>query len=217
MGKTLVILGGWTRSERSYKKLVSAAPSDIKIVVIPQTYIVSQGIKNTKETINQYLKSQNINSFNLLGHSLGGAFALDYASAFPGSLDSLFLVDSEGIYGDETISQAALNFLKSHTLYAKAKAVDNILALCRTVKNPRTYAKLAKHAHQASLKEEALKIKNKTLILWGERDHITPIWQGQKLAEIIPNSKLVILKGMDHDWILHKPDLFWEQYVEFLK
>lgn len=35
-------------------------------------------------------------------------------------------------------------------------------------------------------------------LLWGDKDDITPLWQGEKLAKLLPNAKLVLLKDVGH-------------------
>ncbi|MDN5941221.1 MAG: alpha/beta hydrolase [Nitrospira sp.] len=37
-----------------------------------------------------------------------------------------------------------------------------------------------------------------TLLLWGERDQLTPLAQGQMLASLLPDPTLVVLKGVGH-------------------
>jgi pimeloyl-ACP methyl ester carboxylesterase len=37
-----------------------------------------------------------------------------------------------------------------------------------------------------------------TLLVWGGQDTITPLWQGEKLKELISNSSLTVLKGLGH-------------------
>lgn len=37
-----------------------------------------------------------------------------------------------------------------------------------------------------------------TLLIWGDKDTITPLWQGEKLNRIISNSSLNVLKGLGH-------------------
>lgn len=145
-----------------------------------------------------------------MGHSLGGALALEFAYHQPQMVERLFLVDSEGVYGAENIFQLTSNFFRSHTSHVRRKAVENIKAIYRIARKLMLHLRLAHYAHHIDLQKEAREMKVPTTILWGEQDHLTPLWQGQALHQAIPGSKLIILKEMDHDWILHSPELFWE-------
>ncbi|MFH1565581.1 MAG: alpha/beta hydrolase, partial [bacterium] len=42
------------------------------------------------------------------------------------------------------------------------------------------------------------KIKCPTVIIWGSKDKITPLWQGKVLKQGIPRSTLVVIKGAKH-------------------
>lgn len=47
-----------------------------------------------------------------------------------------------------------------------------------------------------------------THILWGERDDVTPLSQGQDLAALIPGSGLSVMAGVGHIPQIEAPDLF---------
>lgn len=42
------------------------------------------------------------------------------------------------------------------------------------------------------------RIRQSTLLLWGDEDTETPLWMGEKMKEMIPDAGLVILEGGDH-------------------
>ena len=56
-----------------------------------------------------------------------------------------------------------------------------------------------------------------TLLVWGERDTITPLWQGQRLAQWLPSSKLVVLPGIGHLPQAESPPAFQAALLAFLK
>ena len=149
-----------------------------------------------------------------MGHSLGGSLALKFAYHYPDKVEHLYLVDSEGIYGHETLPQLIRNFIRSNLNRQGSRDMKNISDLLKVFKKPILHFKLAHFAHYVDLQKEANSLKVPTTILWGEKDHLTPLWQGQRLHELIKGSKLIVLKDMDHDWILHSPELFWQNVTE---
>lgn len=37
-----------------------------------------------------------------------------------------------------------------------------------------------------------------TLIIWGDKDTTTPLWQGQRLTQLIPGAELAVMPGVGH-------------------
>ena len=44
----------------------------------------------------------------------------------------------------------------------------------------------------------AARIKASTLLIWGDQDQDTPLWQAQVLEKTIPDAGLVVFKGAGH-------------------
>lgn len=209
--ENLVAFWGWTRTEQTYKKLVESAPKDWRVLAISYEDLLPRGDINAfQDAVLKFLEDNGLREVNLVGHSLGGALAVEFAYHHPEKVRRLYLVDSEGVYGHETIREVIRNFLRTHGSHGQKKMGENIEALYRTLRKPLWHAKLAHFAHHAHVHEEASALKVPTVIIWGEKDNITPLWQGQKLNEWIPGSRLVVLTGVDHDWIIHSPELFWQ-------
>lgn len=201
-----VLITGWARNEKSYQKLVNSCPPNSSIKIFPHTNF---DLDNFEEKFSQFLKQNNINQINLIGHSLGGALAIKIANKFPEKIAKLYLVDSEGIFVKEVMSKQILNMTLNHKSFAKRKLKENLISTLRLLSHPKLYTKAAKFAYSADLQNEAREIKVPTTILWGENDLVTPLEQGKRLNELIKYSKIVVLQKMDHDWILHNPVEFW--------
>ena len=56
-----------------------------------------------------------------------------------------------------------------------------------------------------------------TLIIWGDKDSVTPLWQGEKLKQVIPNSSLSVLRGLGHIPQIEDPVLFNSSLLPFLE
>lgn len=61
------------------------------------------------------------------------------------------------------------------------------------------------------------KLTMPVLLVCGDRDSITPPWQGQRLARMLPASRLVMLKGVGHLPQAENPDAFRTALLEFLR
>jgi len=99
-----------------------------------------------------------------------------------------------GIYQRPLVVQGATHSL-GEWVKAQVDAEDTVLL------DEATYEKLAIPA----------------LLVWGERDTITPLWQGQRLAQWLPSSKLVVLPGIGHLPQAESPPAFQAALLAFLK
>ena len=56
-----------------------------------------------------------------------------------------------------------------------------------------------------------------TLILTGEQDRAIPPWQQSKMAEILPNSRQIMLPECGHMTYMERPDIFWPTLRKFFE
>ena len=52
------------------------------------------------------------------------------------------------------------------------------------------------------------KIRQSTLLIWGDQDTETPLWMGQKMEQLIPDAGLVVFEGGTHFAYLEQLDRF---------
>lgn len=204
MKKVFLILGGWTRVERSYKKLIASSSTDCSFIFLHHRQALGQnGIK-------KLLDEKHISKINIIGHSTGGALAIEFAAKNPTLVEHLYLVDSEGIYGGEKGLRMFASLLYNNVHHGHKKLTASFYSALFLMRSPLLNIKAARYAHFADLKADLVNLKVPTIILWGEKDVVTPLWQGQEIQKLIKNSKLIVLPNLDHDWILHSPKKFWE-------
>ena len=55
-----------------------------------------------------------------------------------------------------------------------------------------------------------------TLVLWGARDSITPLAQGEDLARLVPNARWVVLRDAEHIPAIEDPRGFNAALIAFL-
>lgn len=162
--------------------------------------------------------------FVLIGHSMGGAIALNYAAKNPDRLERLILIDAAGILHRAAFSTHLFDELKPtwwwdilpKTNSEKIRAlfgidiadldkypfpVDMLLhtAAARRVflgGDPARIAGLSLVQHDFSGLIERVTVP--TLILWGERDAVAPLRTGKLLAAQIPRSRLEVIDGAHH-------------------
>ena len=67
------------------------------------------------------------------------------------------------------------------------------------------------------LDEYLSQITTKTLVLWGEKDTYTPLWQGEVMARSIPGAQLQVVEGATHGLPLQHPQVVASTVEKFLR
>jgi len=183
-------------------------------------------------TIIDSLKSKKIEEFNLLGHSMGGMVAQEmvklsgkkilklicYGTGPTGNIPGRF----ETI--DESREKLKINGLEN-TAYRIAKTwfIEEDKAkyfyLCEQA-GKQTSIEAADNGLVAMKNWSGIsnlkKIKNKTLIIWGDQDKAYNYSQVETLNNNIPKSDLKIIKDCSHNVHLEKPEEFNKTITKFL-
>ena len=75
---------------------------------------------------------------------------------------------------------------------------------------------MAKSAIRHNMKEDLPKIKQKTCIIWGKNDVVTPPKVGMEFHDEIPDSELFWIDKCGHAPMIEKPDEFNKILLEWL-
>jgi pimeloyl-ACP methyl ester carboxylesterase len=172
---------------------------------------------------------------DLLGHSLGGAVALDIVLRCPRLVRRLVLVDAAGQPVEETIDVLAASLPFVPGSYEDARRLLStsvnsrllghpLVALAATLYKGRrkNRPQLMKLVASMAAGEDAVKsrdlagISNETLVLWGDRDRIFPLAAGRRLAQSLPNARLEILPRCGHVPPTERPIAFARRVIAFL-
>ena len=182
------------------------------------------------------LRALGIARAHILGMSMGGAIAQQFALRHPEMVDRLVLSctwNETGPYGLllmeawRTMAQKAgmaalarLTLLQSLTprcFGERPELVERLLALFAEHPQPvaayvRQNWACVRHNTTALLSQ----IKAPTLVLVGDRDVQTPAGSSRFIARQIPGARLVVLEGLGHGLMWEAPDKFNSAVLEFL-
>jgi len=114
----------------------------------------------------------------IVAQSMGGLLAIKLALAFPGLVRGLVLsVTSAGV---PVVDLGGTNW-RSEYFAAFPAAAEWIAAPVQ------------------DLSDQIQSIHAPTLLLWGDADPISPVAVGERLLALLPNARLSIFPGADHD------------------
>ena len=148
----------------------------------------------------------------MLGHSHGGRVSIKIANRkdLPFELTKLILVDSAGILPRKTIKKRF-----RQRCYKIGRTVLSIGAIQKmfpdALENLRNKHGSADYKSATPLMRQSLvkvvnedlepllpNIKQPTLLIWGEDDTATPLSDGKRMEELIPDAGLVTIKNTGH-------------------
>jgi len=172
----------------------------------------------------------------LVGASMGGAVAIDFALTYPDAVRQLVLIDSAGFAKGPDISKfmvpglgyLATEFLRRPSVrrsvslkaYADPSFVTPDAELCAALhlQHPRWQDALiafTKSGGYNFLSNKVAQISQPTLVLWGDSDRILGTADAEKFKQAISRSQLVWLSNCGHVPHLEKPQETAQAILEF--
>jgi len=175
-----------------------------------------------------FMQAQNIPKATLVGNSLGGWIALDFAVHHPGTVEKLVLVDSAGLPWTQAFpadlnpsSVAEMRAMLESVFYDKKILTDDVVlqAFTNHVRSSEAYTIQRTMAGWAAPQFEDTKLASihaPTLVVWGRQDVLIPLVSGEKLRDGIPGATLVLIEECGHAPEIEKPVEFNRALLEFL-
>ncbi|MBR5899879.1 MAG: alpha/beta hydrolase [Clostridia bacterium] len=153
---------------------------------------------------------------HVIAHSFGGRLAIKIASNNPTAFDKVVLTGCAGLKPKFSLAKSAkratFNILKRFTPKENLKAFYSKDYLSLSPVMRQSFIKIVNE----HLDDEANKIKNQTLLIFGKKDKETPLYMAKRLNEKIKNSKLSVYREAGHFCFLDCPNAFNLEVREFL-
>ncbi len=179
---------------------------------MPYPYSLSDYVEELKN----YIKTNNITKPNIIAHSFGGRIAIKLLLTDGDLIDRVVLTGSAGLKPKRSIKyrikKLGFNLLKKFVKKERLKGFYSKDYLSLSPVMQQSFIKIVNEHLNYALP----KIKNKTLIIFGEKDTETPLYMAKKLNKKIKNSKLIIIKGAGHFCFIDNPNKFNLEVREFL-
>lgn len=176
--------------------------------------------------LDKFCNSCNINVPVLLGNSMGGHVALEYARLYPSKLSGMVLAGSSGLFENDFGStnpkrndrdyirkRAALTFYDD---IVTEELVDEIMEVTQSPEKLPKLLQIARSTHTYNMEDELAGITTPTLLVWGKNDIVTPPEVARTFKEKLPDAQLKWIDKCGHAPMLERPDEFVRHLNDFL-
>ncbi len=226
-GDPLVVLHGGGGDARTWLNNIDALSGNYRVYVpdLPgyggsQPLVGDYYIPELAEFVDSFSDNLELESFHLLGHSLGGGIALSYALEFPHKIRKLVLVSSL------CLGREIALWVRLLSIPAICRSVGSaVLAVLRGIKwlvktlmaqvefvMPFSPASVNLGGSVTTLKEQTLVLASRlaeimmpTLVVWGAKDNIVPVRQAYAAAQLIPDCRLKVFEEVGHN--VHRDEI----------
>ncbi len=182
------------------------------------------GLTGRVAAIHSLVEALGLSSFDLVGHSLGGWTAAQYALDEPMKVRRLVLVDPGGFSfppGDDDSGfrrrlvprsreegRDLLSLLFFRAPFPRAGFVVD--ALARNYSSLPVASTVVAVTRGDGLVGRERELPEGTVLIWGARETLFPLEEGRRAASQLRNGRLLVIKGVGHDGPLEAPGPFIE-------
>ena len=227
--KTVVMLQGWGTDLGVYDSVADAINE--KYTFVQFDFPGFGGSDEPREAWNvdayadffcKFMEALGIKKATLIGHSYGGRVIIKLAAreSLPFEITNIVLIDSAGVLPKRSFAQkmkirrykVLKRILNLKLIYALFPEVIDEWRSRQGSADYRNATPIMRQCLVMAVNEDLTellpKIKQDTLLIWGDKDTATPISDGKLMEERIPNSGLAVLQGTGHFSFLEQPAVF---------
>lgn len=216
-GEPIVVLHGWGANIDSIRPIVRILKDGYKVYALDLPGFGKSDEPNDvyssydyAEIVKKFIDHFNLQKFSLVGHSFGGKISIIISTKYKDLVDKMVLIDSAGLIPKRTLSyhlkvktyKTIKRLYKLFFFWKKDSEVAEIINKrfgSDDYKNSSgIMRKILVKVVNEDLSSLLTQIECPTLLIWGELDDATPLYQGKIMEEKIKNSGLVVLEGTGH-------------------
>tara|TARA_B100000674_G_scaffold423979_1_gene376877 strand:+ start:287 stop:1024 length:738 start_codon:yes stop_codon:yes gene_type:complete len=232
-GEVIILLHGLMGAVSNFESTLKELPKHGYRVILPMLPLYSMpilktNVKQLAKFIKKFTEDLNLTEYSLLGNSLGGHIGLLLALSEKNKIKNLILSGSSGLYentlGGAFPKRGDYDYIKNKTeeVFFNPKAatkqlVDEVFEIVNNREKVLRVLMMAKSAIRHNMKDELPNITQKTCIIWGENDKVTPPEVGREFHQEIPNSDLFWIDKCGHAPMIEQPKKFNRILIDWLK
>lgn len=239
-GEVLLMLHGLGSTKRDWDAQVPVFSKDFRVLTVdlrghgastkPKN---EYGVDHMTEDIKGFLDALDISKVSIIGFSMGGAVAFDFAAKYPEYIENLVIVNSGPDFNN--MGQIGEDLLKNRTQFLKTQGLD---ALSETIaynmfpedsqldirkafeqrckqNEYNAYYKSFTTLMNWGLGEKIKNISARTLVIASDMDY-TPISFKKDYVQRLSNAELAVIENSRHGVIIDQPEAFNKILLNFL-
>ncbi len=229
-GMPIVFLHGLVGLNEHWGKVVDRIASRVRCITLEVPLLELRGVDCSLSAVSamtmQFLDREIGEPAILVGNSFGGHVALRVTHERPELVHALVLAGSSGLIERTVVKGAPVRPTREwlvekigELFYDKSKMdpndVDRAFELLNERGGARAMVKLSKSARRDNMTDDLADIMQKTLLIWGKKDIVTPPSAGQGFRELMPNAKLHWLDDCGHAPMIESPIGFGDAMHSF--
>lgn len=162
----------------------------------------------------QWMDAVRLPRIRLIGHSMGGAIAIQCAAQRPGAITQLVLAAPAAIPAGHLTLWAYMPSLVE-ALAAMTPSFLPILAYDALRAGPGTLLRTSRALLTHDVRDELRQVTAPTLLMWGRRDSLVPPALGHVMRQELAHAELRILDGAGHVVMYDRPSAFNRAVLAF--
>ena len=248
---TLILLHGFTGHARSWDSFAETAVQRFRVLALDQrghgetdwSPHAEYGVYEMRDDLISFVRALNLDSYYLVGLSMGGMVAMHFAAQRPEGLQKVVIVDiapeiapvgaraiADGVQQSDVFDSVDQAFERART--ANSTPPENVHfhrvrhSLMRTedgkwtFRYDRAFRRLGNSPRRRPNVQEGWeaisRISVPTLLLRGENSPLLTLEIAKKFESVVPNCEFVEIAGSGHSIPLDKPVEFGNAVLNFL-
>lgn len=236
----VIFLHGFSDSWHSFDTLMKMLPPDFHLVSLSQRGHgnsskpnVGYHPKDFANDLSLFINEKKLGASIIVGHSMGGYVAQQFAVSYPGLTKALVLIDTDAYFADNPgftdFTDEILkferpvdySFARDFQLSTLSKPLDSLqlaLFIDESMKLPlHVWKGGAAGLVAEDFTKDLQKIDAPVLIFWGSKDMICFKVDQENFTTNLKNEKLIVYEGTGHALHWEEPERFTADLASFIK
>ena len=246
-GPVLLLVHGWAGNIYNWKEVILPLSQDFRVIALDLPGSGQSGCCSCRQYtttayadfLAHFLDALQIKKASVLGNSMGGQVAAEFALNYPDRIEKLILCDAAGAGNFPGLFKLAGVVMTGRTVIPLIHLVFPVKEekLLKQPESERLRVRLAEQRYgsdaractgralSASMKsmvrhdlsDRLGRIQAPTLVIWGSNDDLLPVATADRFAAKIAGSKKVIIAGGVHTPMQWQPAEFVSTVTSFLR